>query len=94
MERLGGWTVITPEENNNAIALDPNYNVSSIKDNFEAIGEFERKCRLCSSTVKITPRSKWNMNRHFKKQHSIEWAGIEAFSKTIKPQVHTKFIQK
>lgn len=87
MEASGGWTVISTEENNNAIVPDLNSNVSSIENYFEAIGELERKCRLCSTTVKVTPKSKWNIKRHFKAKHSIEWAQMEGVSATRKSQV-------
>lgn len=60
----------------------------SIQDYFEEINAIDRKCRLCSSTIKyFDGKGCANMRRHLKALHFMEWTKIEPFIKTRKSRV-------
>lgn len=92
MAAPGDWSIIkTAEENNNAIVPCSNFKKPSIDDYFEEVDEVKRKCRLCSSTVKVTAVSNWGMKSHLKHKHSTEWSSkFEPFLRTVKTKVRMK----
>lgn len=67
-----GWSITKTEENDSVLAPGSSSKLPFIKDYFEVVGENERKCCLCSSTVKITKSSNWGMKSHFTNKHSTE----------------------
>lgn len=73
------------------IRADSNSNVSSIKDYFDVIGELERKCRLCASTVEITANSNCGMKIHFMRKHFTELAKIEPALKHLIEEISNHF---
>lgn len=85
------WSIINElEENNNSFVPPSNSGKPSVYDYFEKVGDFERKCRLCSSTVKITAKSGWGMKQHFKLKHHTKWSTIfEQFEKPPKAKVRS-----
>lgn len=86
-----GWTVIDMGANNNSIVSDSNAVASDIRHHFEVIDQRQRKCRVCSSIIKISTRSYWNLKCHFKNKHHDEWKKIERNSKTAKPKPKVRF---
>lgn len=94
MATAGGWTIIPPEEKHNSVDTGKKRNpdVPCISDYYEVVGEYERKCRLCFTTIKIAPTTGWNMKVHFKRKHANEWSTqFEPFLRPTKSKVRLIF---
>lgn len=84
------WNAISQsEENNILVVLDHSDNVEKgINDYFEVIGDFDRKCNLCSREIRLnTTKSVFSLKRHFKSKHLAEWTKLESFMNIRKPKV-------
>lgn len=95
MAASDGWVIIPFDENNNSIGLHSKDTENSarltIRDYFDVIDEKERKCHLCSATIKITAKSYWNLKTHFKSKHFDEWTKLQSAARIAKPKVRFHF---
>lgn len=73
MAAAKGAGLIKIEENGEVFVPVTTSVVPSIKNYFDVIGDNERKCRLCSSIVKVHASSSWGLKSHFKNKHPTEW---------------------
>lgn len=91
-----GWNIMNDDqrdENSNRI-VPGSSGVSNINDYFEEVGDFERKCTLCSKVLRLNRnKSIFNLNIHFEKKHKAEWTELEPFVKKRqrKPKVRQNF---